>query len=132
MSDCAWARRLVLVLFLVLPLPMVGLEGSVVPVARFVQLAVGLSVLGALEGTQGMVGLFLGLLWGHVLVYGLLLLAGVAVLRRVAGALVPGDRASWVFIVLSVLAIGWAFAFAEYDTQFHHTTVHASFAELYR
>jgi len=132
MSERAGARGLLLVLFLVLPLPMIGLEGSVVPVARFVQLAVGLSVLGALEGTQGMVGLFLGLLWGHVLVYGLLLLAGVAALRRVAGALVPGDRVSWVLIVLSVLSIGWAFAFAEYDTQFHHTTAHASFAELYR
>ncbi len=132
MSERAGALLLLLVLVMVLPLPMVGLEGSLVPVARFVQLAVGLSALGVLEGTQGMVGLFLGLLWGHVFVYGLLLCAGVAVLRRVAGALVPSERVAWALVVLALLALGWAFAFAEYDTQFHHTTAHASFAELYR
>ena len=59
-----------LTLVMVWPVSMFGLDGSFTPVARFIQLASALSWLGFLEGTEGMVGLFIGLLWGHAVVYG--------------------------------------------------------------
>ena len=132
MSERAATRLLWVVLLVAFPMPMLGLEGSTVPVARYAQLALALSGLAVLEGTQGMVGLFLALLWGHVLVYGALLYAAVVLLRRSARSLSSVDGAARVLVACALAVLVWAVALAEYDTQFHHATAHASWAELYR
>ena len=121
-----------LTLILVWPLPMLGLEGSFTPVARFAQLATALSWLGFLEGTEGMVGIFVGLLWGHAIVYGALLFGiSLAVVKLGLARLPDGIRSAGAMGVIAVVVI-WGVFISEYDTQFHHSSPHASWSELYR
>ena len=67
--------------FVVWPLPLFGLDGSSIPAARFLQLAISLSALIATEGSGGLVGVFGLLLWAHAVVYGLfgVVLSGLVV-----------------------------------------------------
>ena len=132
MSEKIGGRALLLAALLVLPFPLLGLGGSFVPVARFAQLALGLSVLGVTEGGEGMVGPMVGLLWGHAIIFGLLLWGAVALLRRLLRRSIGDARVGGVLAALAVVVALGGFAFAEYDTQFHHSTAHATLAELYR
>jgi hypothetical protein len=113
------------------PLPLFGLEGSAVPVARYAQLASALSALAILEGTQGMVGLFLGLLWGHVVVYGLLLMLLVQLGVRFGLASRTPSTRRWLTLALIAVVVIAGSAIG-YDTQFHHSEAHASLWRLYR
>ncbi len=128
--------RVVLVLWTVAavcwPLPMLGLEGSYVPVARYVQLATAITTLALIEGTQGMVGLFMGLLWGHVLVWSAVL-GGVAwaTTRFVVGR-APATGRRGIVVALVALVVVWGVFLSEYDTQFHHTDAHAPIWSVYR
>ena len=132
MSAKAAAWVLFVALLLVWPLPLLGLEGSFIPVARFLELALALSGLAIVEGTGGMVGLFLLLLWGHVLVYGGLLYVFVYLLRRLAfGRVSDASRALIVALAIAGL-LAWSMLASPYDTQFHHSSAHASLLEIYR
>lgn len=114
------------------PLPLFGLEGSFVPAARYAQLASALSALALLEGTQGMVGIFLGLLWGHAVIYAALLLAlAAAVVRLATGRLSASGRAGVVAALVTCVLI-WGGIVSQLDTQFHHSDAHASLWKLYR
>ena len=129
-KPAAWL--LFVALFFTWPLPLLGLEGSFIPVARFLELALALCGLAVVEGTGGMVGLFLLLLWGHVLIYAGLLLGGVWLLRRLALERISRG-ARWVAVVLAVGGLlAWSMLSSPYDTQFHHSDAHASLLELYR
>lgn len=120
-------------LLLTWPLPMLGLEGTLIPVARFLQLALALSGLAIVEGTGGMVGLLVALLWAHVLVYAALLFAAGWLLRRVALERIPGARLRALVVGVAVAGLlGWSIVGRPYDTQFHHSKAHASLLEIYR
>lgn len=119
------------VLLLVAPFPLFGLEGVFVPTARYGQLAAALSLLGGLEGTEGVTGLFMGLLWAHALVFAAVLAAIVWGLRRALPRFV-GAQAAACLLALALGALVWGIGFAEYRSAFHHTTSHASLSELYR
>ena len=120
------------VFLLTWPLPLLGLEGSLVPVARLLQLAISLTVLILREGAGGMVGTLLVLFWMHVLVYGALLYGVVVVLdKSVLGRLSQRVRV-WTVAAISVGLIGWFSLDSPYDSQFHHDVAHASLLELYR
>lgn len=120
-----------LILFFVLPLPLLGLDGSFVPTARFGQLGGAVGMLGLLEGMQGMVGLFVGLLLGHALVYALALLGVCLFLRRlILMKLARGPR-WWVVSLAGLLLVAWVVIAQPYDTQFHHSDAHASLFEIY-
>lgn len=123
---------LFIAMLVVVPLPLLGLEGSSVPVLRYVQLAAALSILAILEGTAGMVALFLGLLWGHALAFGLLLLLAAALLSRFVIGRLPEARRTWAVVAAVVVLLGWGAFGARYDTQFHHSDAHASLLEMYR
>ncbi|MFK7899008.1 MAG: hypothetical protein AB8G23_24475 [Myxococcota bacterium] len=129
----AWTRGLLFVaLFLIWPLPLLGLGGSVIPAARFAQLGASLLTLIALEGSGGIIGLITGLMWAHAIVYGgLLWIAATLLSRFVFGRLSPVVRTRVVVVVIAFLA-AWATLSRPYDTQFHHTEAHASLAELYQ
>jgi hypothetical protein len=123
---------LFVVLALALPLPFVGLEGSFVPVARYVQLGGALLVLIAIEGSGGMVGAIAGLLWGHAIVYGLLL---IVVSKLIAGqilARLPMSIRPWIVAAIIVGLFVVAQFGGIYDSQFHHSRAHASLGALYR
>ena len=126
------ARLLWLAGLLVLPFPMLGFDGSFVPVGRFVQLALGLSAVGVTEGGEGIVGLFIGLLWAHAIGFGLLLFGLVALLRRVAARLVDEARLGVALASLALAVVVGGLALGEYGSQFHHSTAHATLWELYR
>ena len=131
MSSRISAGGLFLVMFFVFPLPMVGLEASV-PAARFAQLGAAAGWLGLTEGTEGMVGVFAGLLLGHAVGYALILSMGCALLRRyVLGPLHHRVR-DHVTVIVSVLLISVGVYGELYDTRFHHTSAHAKLLELYR
>jgi len=119
-------------LLLAWPVPMIGLDGSMIPVARFAQLAASLSVLVSIEGAGGMVGTLGLLLWGHVLVYGVLLWAGSwLAVRFVVGRL--STRLGSLFVVALVVGLlAWGTFGRPYDTIFHHSDAHASLLALYR
>jgi hypothetical protein len=113
------------------PLPLLGLGDASVPAARYAQLASALGVLGWLDGTQGMVGVMLGLFWGHVIVYALAL-GGIAALvaRFGLGGRSPEQRRLWVIgLVVLVVLVG---SVQGYDTPFHHSDAHAPLWRLYR
>ena len=114
------------------PLPLFGLEGTLVPVARFVQLAASLSVLIALEGTGGMVGALFGLLWGHVLVYSLILFVVASIFVKQVLSRFPDRVGSGFTVAAVVVLVCWASFGTPYDTMFHHSNAHASLLELYR
>lgn len=117
--------------FLSVPLPMLGLPGSLVPAARYLELGAVLVALLAREGPGGMVGVIAGLLLAHALVYGLAL--GLAT-RFVAAPLLARLQASARGAVALGLALG-LLALAStahlYDSQFHDTSAHARLLELY-
>ena len=121
-----------LTLVMVWPVSMLGLDGSFTPVARFIQLASALSWLGFLEGTEGMVGLFIGLLWGHAVVYGAVLFAISFALVRLGLARLPGGLRAGAAVAVMAAVILWGVFITEYDTQFPHSSPHASWSELYR
>ena len=132
MSSKAAAWVLFVALILMWPLPLLGLEGSFVPVARFLELALALSVLAIIEGTGGMVGLFLLVLWGHVLVYAGLLYFVVRLLRRFAFDRLSGGACALIVVLAVGGLFGWSAFGRPYDTQFHHSDAHASLFEVYR
>ncbi|MEM9176635.1 MAG: hypothetical protein AAGC67_15535 [Myxococcota bacterium] len=132
MSETIGGRLLVGAAWLVLPFPLLGLGGSFVPVLRFAQLATGLSALGLTEGGEGMVGLLVGLLWAHAIGFGLLVWAGVALVRRGLRSALGSGRVGPVLAGLALGVLLAGFVFGEYETQFHHSTAHATLAELYR
>lgn len=129
-SKMRWA--LFVVFLWTWPLPFVGLDGALVPVARFIQLAVSLSILIAVEGAGGMVGTMSLLLWVHVLIYGWILF-GVATIfvNRILSRL-PEHVGVWVGAIAAVALVSWASLAGPYDTMFHHSDAHASLLELYR
>jgi hypothetical protein len=120
------------VLVWVWPLPLFGLEGSSVPVARFAELAGALSILIAVEGAGGMVGAMLLLLWGHVLVYGLLLFGVSSLLARFGLARLPAPVATGVAFAMVGAMLLWGVFGHPYDSLFHHSEAHASLLDLYR
>jgi len=120
------------VLALALPLPFFGLEGSFVPVARYVQLGSALLVLIAIEGAGGMVGAIAGLLWAHAIVYALLL---TVVSKLIAGQILerlPQATRHWIVAAIIVGLFVAAQFGGIYETQFHHSRAHASLGALYR
>ncbi len=125
-----WA--LYLVLLLTWPLPLLGLGGSLVPVARYAQLAIALSHLILREGTGGMVGTLLVLFWAHVLVYGVLLFALVVLVEKGLLARISGRLRPWIVAGLCAGLFVWFSLDAPYDSQFHHDDAHASLLVLYR
>ena len=129
-------RRIALLLWVVAvscwPLPMFGLEGSYVPVARYAQLATAITRLGVLEGTEGMVGLFMGLLWVHALGWAFVLAIAAWLLARLVVARAPQGGRSGVVAGVVALVVVWGVFLSEYDTQFHHSDAHAPFWSLYR
>ena len=114
------------------PFPLVGLDGTLVPVVRFIQLAASLSLLIVLEGAGGMVGALFGLLWAHVLVYGLIVFAVATIFVRLARSWLPGRVASGLVMGIVIALFVGAIVVDPYDTQFHHSDAHASFLDLYR
>jgi len=119
---------------LTLPLPLLGLSGSLVPVARFAQLAAVMLVLVAAEGAGGMVGVFTALLVAHAVVYaGLLAVAAWLLARFALARLSPPRRsAAALGLCLAMIALAGALSLGDgYDTQFHHTSPHARIWELY-
>ena len=130
------ARSMRWALFLALlwtwPLPLFGLDGSLVPVLRFVQLAASLSVLIAFEGAGGMVGAMLALLWGHAFVYALVLFGVASLSVKLIQSRFPDRASTWITAVIVVAVILWASHIGPYDTMFHHSEAHSSLAELYR
>ncbi|MFP6622563.1 MAG: hypothetical protein VCC20_03715 [Myxococcota bacterium] len=132
MSARAAAIVLVAAAVLTIPFPLFGLDGSFVPVARYAQLAVVLLAVIAQEGTGGMVGLFAGLIVGHVAVYGAVLVLVTWLVRRfVLDRLSPRGRIG-VVSALVVCLLGATSFTPLYDSQFHHESAHARLWELYR
>ncbi len=114
------------------PLPLFGLDGTLVPVLRFAQLGTSLSVLVAVEGAGGMVASLLILFWAHVLIYGLILFGVASILVRIVLSRLP-DRVRFVAAAAVVLTlILWGSLADPYDSAFHHSDAHASLMELYR
>jgi hypothetical protein len=131
-SARAAAVALLAVTVLTIPVPLFGLDGSFVPVARYAQLAVVLLAVIAQEGAGGMVGLFAGLIVGHVAVYGALLVLVTWLVRRfVLDRLSPRGRIGVVSALVVCLLAAASFA-PLYDSQFHHESAHARLWELYR
>jgi hypothetical protein len=123
---------LLVVLICVWPLPLVGLDGSSVPVLRFVQLASWITVLVALEGAGGMVGVLFALLWGHAFVYGVLLYVVATFLVAQLRSRLPGRVGNGVLVAAVVGVVVWGVYARPYDSLFHHRDAHASLLELYR
>ncbi|HEB91498.1 MAG TPA: hypothetical protein ENI85_18125 [Deltaproteobacteria bacterium] len=125
-----WA--LFLVLLLTWPLPLLGLDGSLVPVARYAQLAVSLTRLILREGAGGMVGTLLVLFWVHALVYGALLFGVVVLVEKGLLARFSDRLRPWIALGICAGLVVW-FSFDDpYDSQFHHDDAHASLPVLYR
>jgi len=114
------------------PVPLFGLDGTLVPVLRFAQLGMSLSGLIAVEGAGGMVAALLTLFWAHVLIYGLILFGVTSILVRMVLSRLP-DRMRFVAAAAVVLAlILWGSLADPYDSAFHHSDAHASLMKLYR
>jgi hypothetical protein len=103
-----------------------------IPVARFAQLAASLSVLIAIEGAGGMVGALAFLLWGHVLVYGLLLFGATTIIIKHGVSRMPSRVGFWFSVATILGLLSWGTLSHPYDTAFHHSDAHASLIELYR
>lgn len=129
----AWTRNFMfLTLFCVWPLPLLGLDGSLVPAARFLQLGVSLLVLILIEGSGGIVGMITGLMWGHAIGYGILLWIVASLLARFVFSRVDDVVRPRVLFVVMAFLISWGIFGRPYDTQFHHSHAHASLVELYQ
>lgn len=129
----SWTRNLMfLTLFFVWPLSLWGLEGSVVPAARFLQLGGAMLALILLEGSGGIVGMITGLMWGHAIVYGILLWVVATLLARFVFSRVEDVVRTRVVVVVMAFLVAWGILSRPYDTQFHHSDAHASLAELYQ
>ena len=114
------------------PLPLIGLDGTLVPVFRYAQLATSLSVLMALEGTGGMVVAVFFLFCAHILIYALILFGVASVLVKFVLSKFP-DRIRAVFVVVTVVAlVSWGSLADPYDSAFHHSDAHAPLMDLYR
>jgi hypothetical protein len=114
------------------PVPLFGLDGTLVPVLRFAQLGTSLSGLLVVEGAGGMVVALLTLFWAHVLIYGLVLFGVASILVRTVLSRLP-DRMRFAAVAAVVLAlIFWGSLSDPYDSAFHHSNAHASLMELYR
>jgi hypothetical protein len=129
------ARSAAFVLFVVswatIPFPLFGVAGSLVPAARFTELAAVLVALVAREGAGGMVGSLTALVLAHALVYTGALALGAWLLSRFAlSRLSPRLRVAVVASLSFVLVALASFA-PLYDTQFHHASEHARLWELY-
>jgi hypothetical protein len=85
-----------------------------------------------LEGAGGMVGAMLLLLWGHVLVYGLLLFGASSLVVRFGLSRLPLRVANGVVVAMVVSLLAWGVFGQPYDTLFHHSDAHASLLDLYR
>lgn len=132
MSARAAAATLFVVAALALPFPMLGLDGSFVPVARYAQLSAVLLALIAREGAGGMVGALAGVMVGHAIVYAGLLAGAAWLARRILlDRLSARVRAGLVGVVAVLLLVAASFA-PLYDSQFHHTQAHARLWDLYR
>ena len=114
------------------PLPLFGLDGALVPVLRFAQLALSLLVLIALEGAGGMVSSLVILFWGHVLVYGLILFGVASIFVGQVVSRIPERTRVWATAATVVALLSWAGLVGPYNTIFHHSEAHASLLDLYR
>ena len=118
--------------FIALPLPLFGLAGVSVPVARFFQLAGALGWLVALEGSAGMVVPLMLLLLAHAVVYTALIAGAVWALSRYLLSKLPNRLRDHLTVIVVTLLIALG-AYGElYDTAFHHSSAHAKLLELYR
>jgi hypothetical protein len=114
------------------PVPLFGLDGTLVPVLRFAQLGTSLAGLIAVEAAGGMVAALLFLFWAHVLIYGLILFGVASILARMVLSRLP-DRMRFDAAAAVVLAlILWGSLADPYDSAFHHSDAHASLMDLYR
>ena len=118
--------------FIALPLPLLGLDGVVVPAARYWQLAGVLAVLVAIEGTGGMVGLFLGLMTVHAIVYTLLLGGACWGLGRSVLPRIHHRLRDHITVITATLLISLGIYAELYETRFHHSSANAKLLELYR
>lgn len=131
--STAWTRTLIfMTLFCVWPLPLLGLGGSLVPAARFLQLGISLLALIVIEGSGGILGMITGLMWGHAIIYGALLWVVASLLARFVFSRVDEIVRTRVVIVVMAFLISWGIFGRPYDSQFHHSDAHASLAELYQ
>lgn len=131
--SATWSRNLMfLALFCVWPLPLLGLEGSVVPAARFLQLAVAMLALILIEGTGGVVGTISGLMWAHTILYGAMLWVVATLLARFVFSRAGDVARTRIVVCVMAFLVAWGIWGRPYDTQFHHSEAHASLAELYR
>jgi hypothetical protein len=125
-------RILFFLVFLMLPLPLFGLEGLMVPAARFLQLATALSILVVIEGSGGMVGSLLLLLWIHALFYGAMIYWGSRVVTRRLLPKFPELVGPWLIASVGVGLACWGLFGEPYASSFHHSEAHASLTRLYR
>lgn len=121
-----------LALFFAWPLPLVGLDGAVVPAARFAQLAAAISVFVVVEGPGGMAGTMLVLLWAHALVYGLLLYGGAWLVTAQGLSRLPAGFSFGLAAIAIAGLLAWGALGSPYETLFHHSDVRASLGALYR
>jgi hypothetical protein len=126
------ATVLFLAAFVALPLPLFGLDGVVVPAARFVQLTGAIALLIALEGTGGMVLTFAALLGAHALVYTGVLAAVAWMLGSRVLPKIPHRLRDHVTVICTTLLLALGVYADLYDTRFHHASAHAKLLELYR
>ena len=120
------------VLICVWPLPLIGLDGSEIPVLRFVQLASWITILIVLEGAGGMVGVLFALLWTHALVYGVLLYVVATFFAAQLRSRLPGRAGNGVLVGVVIGVVAWGFYARPYDSLFHHRDAHASLLDIYR
>lgn len=113
------------------PVPLFGLEGSFVPVARYAQLAAVLLALIAQEGAGGMVGLFAALLAGHVVVYTALLGFAAWLLRRFVLEMLSARWRAGTVGAFGIALLAFANLSPVYDSQFHDALAHAPLWQLY-
>ncbi len=118
--------------FVALPLPFFGLDGTLVPAARYGQLAAVLLGLLAHEGGGGAVGLLVLLFVAHAVLYtGLLALVAWVLARGVLRHL--GARGCRILVVATSVSLLVVASQARiYDSPFHHSDAHARLLELYR
>jgi hypothetical protein len=123
---------LFILLFLILPLPLLGLDGLMVPAARFFQLATVLSILVVIEGSGGMVGSLLLLLWIHALFYGAMIYWGSSIVTSRLLQKFPERSRPWLIAGFGLGLACWGLFGEPYSSSFHHSDAHASLTRLYR
>ena len=131
MSTRVAGWLLFVVAFVTVPLPMLGLAGSLVPPARYLELGSVVVALLVREGPGGVVPVIAALLLAHALVYGLAL---ALVTRFVAVPLLARLGAGARGVVALGLSLGLLVLVSTvhlYDSQFHHSQAHARLLALY-